>query len=73
MDLTRMPPAERAARSTASGRPRCSVCNLPPGRRYLSRGRCEACYGYWQKYGRERPAHLWRRNFTSASAERCAR
>jgi hypothetical protein len=63
MDKLTMPPAGPIRRDQ---RPRrCSNCGLPPlGFQYLKRGRCDACYTYWHKYDRERPPHLWRRDFT---------
>jgi len=40
----------------------CQICQQPTDQ--LKRGHRIACYGYWQKYGRERPPELWRRDFT---------
>ncbi|HLH26729.1 MAG TPA: hypothetical protein VK066_29750 [Chloroflexota bacterium] len=40
---------------------RCAVCGYQVPR--LVRGRCPACYGYWQRTGRERPPHLWHRDY----------
>jgi hypothetical protein len=42
--------------------PHCKTCNMASAR--LKRGRCDACYAYWYRYGHERPAHLWGRSFT---------
>ena len=42
--------------------PRCQTCHLASLR--LKRGRCDACYAYWYRYGHERPPHLWGRSFT---------
>jgi hypothetical protein len=71
MDTTRLPPAESSPRPTQPPRFQCQICSLTQAY-YLKRGRCDPCYAYWRRRGGERPAHLWRRNFTSASAERCA-
>jgi hypothetical protein len=71
VNKTRLPGAEQGSTSTQGRRFECRTCGLPPAY-YLTRGHCNACYSYWHKYGRERPAQLWRRNFTSAAAERLA-
>jgi hypothetical protein len=50
------PPPEDAPRI-------CQTCgrHCDWGPRSYIRQRCSACYSYRQKQGRERPAHLWRR------------
>ena len=48
--------------ASAQALPRCKTCNIPSMR--LKRGRCDACYAYWYRYGHERPANLWGRSFT---------
>jgi hypothetical protein len=45
---------------------RCRTCQHPTDQ--LKRGRCHACFGYWHKYGRERPPELWHRDFTGRRA-----
>ncbi|HEY7062552.1 MAG TPA: hypothetical protein VII06_13815 [Chloroflexota bacterium] len=72
MDMTHLPGAASSPRPTQAARFECQNCGWPPAY-YLKRGRCDACYDYWRKRGSERPAHLWRRSFTSASAERLSR
>jgi DNA-directed RNA polymerase subunit RPC12/RpoP len=38
---------------------RCANCGrLVDG---LLRGRCKTCQDYWRRFGRERPARLWKR------------
>jgi hypothetical protein len=51
-----------------SALPRCGVYQLraPSG---LKRGRCNACYAYWHRSGKERPPHLWGRDYTGHRAE----
>ena len=36
-----------------------TCCNCHHPARRLTRGRCDTCYGYLMRHGRERPAHLW--------------
>jgi hypothetical protein len=67
----RLPAAEQGSTSTQDRRFECQICGLPPAY-YLKQGRCDPCYAYWRRRGSERPTHLWRRNFTSAAAERLA-
>ena len=64
MDRIPLPASRPAA-------PDCHTCHLPPARP-LKRGRCNACDNYWRKHGKERPSHLWGRDFTGRLAERLA-
>jgi hypothetical protein len=67
MDRTTMPPTAASPAAARPGLRRCSTCSKPT--RGPKRGRCGACYSYWNKYGRERPPHLWGRCFTGRLEE----
>jgi hypothetical protein len=51
--------------------PACQTCHLPPFGP-LKQRRCNACDCYWRKHSKERPSHLWGRDFTGRLAERLA-
>jgi hypothetical protein len=56
------PAAPQWGQRRAEACTRCSHCGQRAPR--FVRDRCAACYGYWRKYGHERPPELARRCFT---------
>jgi hypothetical protein len=62
MDSTTLPPTNSRPSAERPAPQLCNICRQPM--RWLKRSRCDACYAYWRKYGRERPLYLWGRCFT---------